>query len=89
VARAATVPAPPLLDPRRWSPGDLPQVLLVLRQWSGLTQHGLAERCGCSTSAVRAWERGRGQPGDRSRVRVEQVYGLSPGSLLATYPAPR
>ena len=89
VARAARVPAPPLLDQRRWSPGDLPQVLVVLRQWSGLTQQGLAERCGCSTSTVRAWERGRGQPGDRSRVRVERAYGLPPGSLLAAYPATR
>jgi transcriptional regulator with XRE-family HTH domain len=89
VARAAGVPAPLLLDPRRWSPGDLPQVLLVLRQWSGLTQRGLAERCGCSLSTVRAWERGRGRPGDRSRGRVERVYGLAPGSLLATYPATR
>jgi transcriptional regulator with XRE-family HTH domain len=89
VARAAAVPAPPLLDPRCWSPGDLPQVLLLLRQWSGLTQQGLAERCECSTSTVRAWERGRGRPGNRSRDRVERVYGLPPGSLLATYPATR
>lgn len=89
VARAAGVPAPRWLDARRWSPGDLPDVLLALRQWSGLTQRALAEHCGCSASTVRAWERGRGRPSERTRLRVEQVYGLPRGSLLAAYPIPR
>lgn len=89
VARAAGVPAPRLLDVHRWSPGDLPAALLTLRQWSGLTQRALAEHCGCSASTVRGWERGRSHPGKRSRIRVERVYGLPEGSLLAAYPAPR
>lgn len=89
VARAAGVPAPRLLDVRRWSRGDLPAVLVALRQWSGLTQRQLAEQCGCSTSTVRAWERGRGHPGEKTRVRIEQVYGLQEGALVAAYPIPR
>ena len=89
VARAAGVPAPRLLDAHCWSPGDLPAVLVVLRHWSGLTQRELAERCGCSTSTVRAWERGRGHPSERTRLRVEQVYGLRDGLLLTAYPRSR
>ncbi len=89
VARAAGVPAPRVLDVQGWSRGDLPAALVALRQWSGLTQRALAEHCGCSTSTVRAWERGRGRPGERTRIRVEQVYGLPEGSLLAAYPAAR
>lgn len=38
-------------------------VLRVLRQWNGLTQAQVARRCEASTDSVRAWERGRQQPG--------------------------
>jgi len=86
VARAAGVTAPPLLDPRTWSPGDLPGALLALRAWSGLTQRELAERCGWHPTSVRAWERGRGCPGPRARSQLEQLYGLAPRALLAAYP---
>ena len=86
VARAAGLTAPPLLDARRWRPGDLPAVLRTLRQWSGLSQRGLAERCGCHPSSVRAWEGGRALPSAGSRERLERVYGLRPGSLLAACP---
>ena len=86
VARAAGVTAPPLLDPRTWSPGDLPGALVALRGWSGLTQRELAERCGWHPTSVRAWERGRVVPVARARSRLEQLYGLAQGALLAAYP---
>lgn len=86
VARAAGVTAPPLLDPRTWSPGDLPGALVALREWSGLTQRELAERCGWHPTSVRAWERGRVLPVARTRSRLEQLYGLRHGALLAAYP---
>ncbi|WP_133241223.1 helix-turn-helix transcriptional regulator [Nocardioides gansuensis] len=89
VARASGVSAPPLLDVRRWSPGDLPQALVALRQWSGLTQGALAERCGCHPSTVRGWEQGRARPLHRTRARLEALYGLPEGALLAAYPDER
>ena len=69
VARAAGVPAPDC-STCSWSPGDLPLVLVALRQWSGLTQLALAEHCGCHTTTVRAWERGRARPANRTREPV-------------------
>lgn len=87
VARACGVPAPPLLDPRTWAPGDLPGALVALREWSGLSQRELAERCGWHPTSVRAWERGRSRPVARSRSRLERLYGLPYGALLAAYPA--
>ena len=87
VAHAAGVPAPELLDPRRWSPGDLPAVLRILRQWCGLTQRELAERCGCSVAAVRGWERGRGAPHPRRVHRLEAVFGLPAGALVSALPS--
>jgi transcriptional regulator with XRE-family HTH domain len=87
VARAAGVSAPPLLDPQNWAPGDLGPTLVVLRQWSGLTQADVASHCGCSTAAVRGWERRRGMPRPVMRGRLEQLYNLSAGALLTAYPA--
>lgn len=86
VARAAGVQPPAELDPRRWAPGDLPAVLRVLREWSGLTQREVAERCGCSVDATRAWERGRGLPRPESLRRLEAAYGLVPGALVSALP---
>jgi transcriptional regulator with XRE-family HTH domain len=86
VARAAGVRPPELLDPRRWSAGDLPAVLRVLREWSGLRQRDVADRCGCSVAAVRAWEGGRGVPLPARRRRLEQVFGLTPDALLRALP---
>lgn len=86
VARAAGVTAPPLLDPRAWSPGDLPGALVALRAWSGLTQRELAERGGWHPTSVRAWERGRDCPAPRTRSRLEELYGLAHGALLSAYP---
>lgn len=86
VARAAGVTAPALLDRRNWSPGDLPLVLVALRQWSGLTQLELAERCGCHKTTVRSWERGRARPANRTRARLEGLHGLPPGELMRAYP---
>lgn len=88
VARAAGVRAPRLLDRRRWAAGDLPDVLVTLRQWAGLGQRELAERCRRSVSSVRDWEHGRGTPRRSSRRRLEQLYGLPEGALLIAYPAP-
>ena len=87
VARAAGVKAPRLLDEREWRRGDLPAVLRTLRHWSGLTQAQVAQLCGCSTEAVRAWESGRGRPRSTGRRRLEELYRLAPGALLSVYPA--
>jgi transcriptional regulator with XRE-family HTH domain len=82
VARAAGVAPPTLLDPRRWCPGDLPAVLRLLREWSGLTQREVASGCRCSIDAARSWERGRAAPGPTLLRRLEDLYGLPPGSLV-------
>jgi transcriptional regulator with XRE-family HTH domain len=86
VARAAGIGAPPLLDRRRWRPGDLPALLRTLREWGGLTQRQVAEWCGCSTDAVRGWERGRSIPRPATRARLESLHGLAPGELLRAFP---
>ena len=85
VANAAGVAFPSELDPSTWSPGQLPCLLRVLRDWSGLTQRALAVRVGAAVATVRGWESGRTQPGDRLRRRLEQVYRLPDGALLAAY----
>jgi transcriptional regulator with XRE-family HTH domain len=86
VAALAGVPAPRLLDPACWRPGDLPEVLATLRGWNGLTQAELALRCGLHRTTVRGWENGRGVPSRRSRERLERVHGLPAGALRAAYP---
>ena len=88
VARAAGVRAPRLLDRRHWAAGDLADVLTTLRQWAGLGQRELAERCRRSVSTVRSWEHGRGMPRASARRRLERLYGLPDGALLSAYPAP-
>ena len=89
VARAADVAPSPLLDVRRWRAGELPAVLAVLREWSGLRQRDVAERHGWHPTTVRSWESGRTRPSARARVRLEQLYGLPAGALLRAYPAGR
>ena len=86
VARAAGVQPPELLDPRRWTPGDLPGALRVLRQWSGLTQREVAVHCACSVAAVRAWERGRCVPRPAGLRRLEELFGLGPDALVRALP---
>ncbi len=88
VARAAGFDLPTELRPSQWQHDDLPRVLRALRQWSQLTQAELADRCGCSTSAVRAWEQGRLRPGSESRRRLEALYRLDTDQLLTAYPQP-
>lgn len=78
--------APRLLDPARWSAGDLPEVMATLRAWSGLTQAEVAHRCDLHRTTVRAWENGRAVPSARSRERLERLLGLAPGALLVAYP---
>jgi transcriptional regulator with XRE-family HTH domain len=86
VARAAGVAPPPLLDPRAWTPGDLPEALRTQRAWSGRTQAELAARVGCSADAVRAWERGRAVPSASFRARLEEAYGLGEEALVSAFP---
>lgn len=86
VAAAAGVTAPPLLDPRRWTPGDLPDALATLRAWTGLTQREAARRCGLHPTSLKAWEAGRTVPSARSRRRLEELYGLPDSALLAACP---
>lgn len=85
VAAACGVAYPRELDLMTWGPGDLPAVLLVLRQWSGLTQAAVAIRVGASKDSVRGWENGRTQPGSFLRARLEEMYRLPEGSLLIAY----
>lgn len=85
VALACGVAHPRELDPRTWSPGDLADVIRVLRQWRGLTQTDLALRVGASTDSVRAWENSRTQPGPYLRRRLERLFDLTPDGLLAAY----
>ena len=86
LARRLGVDLPRELVPTAWRPGDLPAVLRVLRLWSRLTQAELARHCGCSSAAVRSWERGRSRPSERLRERLEVLYRLPPGALLRVYP---
>jgi transcriptional regulator with XRE-family HTH domain len=86
VAAAAGVSAPEGLDRTRWRRGDLPTVLRALREWSGLTQRELAERCGCHRGTVGAWETGETVPSRYFRVRLEEIFRLSPEDLLPVYP---
>lgn len=89
VAEAVGMSGPRWLDRRTWQPGDLPDVLRVLREWTGLTQREVAARVGCSRDAARGWESGRGTPQGRFRGRLEELYGLPPGTLLVAYPSAR
>lgn len=81
------VPAPALLDPRRWSAGDLAPALRTLRTWAGLTQAEVGARCDFHPTSVRAWENARTVPSPRSRERLERLYGLPPGALVVAYPS--
>ena len=85
VAAAAGVTAPPLLDRRTWAAGDLPEVLRVLREWTGMSQRQVALHCACSSAAVRAWENGRSEPCTALRRRLEALYGLPRDALLQAY----
>ena len=87
IAVLVDAPPPEALRRSSWSAGDLPVVLRTLRAWTGLTQREVAHRCGLHVATVRGWENGRAVPTSRSRERIESVYGLQPGALLATYPA--
>ena len=86
LALALGLDLPRELVPAAWKPGDLPEVLRVLRLWSRLTQAELASRCGCSAVSVRSWEGGRARPSGRSRERLERLYRLPAGALLWAYP---
>lgn len=81
IARVCGIEAHHLLSPASWDAGTLPMVLTTLRAWCGRTQREVAEACGCSVAAVRAWERGRALPSRRYRLRLERVFGLSPDAL--------
>ncbi|WP_447007283.1 helix-turn-helix domain-containing protein [Saccharothrix isguenensis] len=87
VATAAKAGKPRFLDPENWLPGDLPEVLRVFRQWNGLTQAQVAERCGASTATVRGWEHARQRPRPSQRRRLESLYHLPQDSLLRAYPS--
>ena len=88
LAAVVGLEAPAELSPSAWRPGDLPRVLRVLRSWSGRSQHDVARLCGCSVSAVRAWEAGRHAPGPALRAALEEIHRLDAGALLGAYPEP-
>lgn len=79
---------PPLVAVRRLATVYGVPVARVARAAGVTPPAQLAERCGCSTSAVRVWERGQGEPGPALRHRLEGVYGLPEESLLTAYRPP-
>jgi transcriptional regulator with XRE-family HTH domain len=68
---------PRVLDPRKWTEADLPEVLRALRDLRRLTQANVAHACGCTASSVRSWKAGRSTPGPRRRPPLESVLGLA------------
>ena len=62
VFAAAGIPGPRHLHLPPWSEEELPDVLVELRRWAGLTQEALAHTLGVHSSSVAAWERGRHLP---------------------------
>ncbi|WP_447007289.1 helix-turn-helix domain-containing protein [Saccharothrix isguenensis] len=88
LATAARAGKPGFLSPETWRQGDLSEVLRLLRQWNGLTQAQVAQRCATSTDSVRGWEHGRQHPGPYSRRRLEALYRLEADSLLRAYAEP-
>ncbi len=57
-----------------------------LRQWrkdAGLTQESLAEAIGVEQQTVSDWERNRAQPHYSRAARLDEVFGLPPGTLIA------
>ena len=72
VFAAAGLEPPRYLDPSRWAPQHLPEVLAELRRWQGWTQEDLAGLAGVSVSTVRAWEKGRQRPRERALEQLGQ-----------------
>jgi DNA-binding transcriptional regulator YiaG len=89
LARLWSLAAPRQLDPRTWQPGQLPEVLRTLREWSGLCQRDVARELGCSPASIRNWEAGRALPTATNRLAVERIYRLPDGSLSIVYPKDR
>ena len=59
-----------------------------LRQERGMTQQGLAEALGVSTSAVQKWERGQSEPNTKTLQRMADLFGVSLDELC-DHPAPK
>ncbi len=71
------------LHPGTWRPGDLGEVLVTLRAWTGVTQRDVAGRLGAGTATVRAWEAGRCRPRAASLRKLERLFGLPVAALDA------
>lgn len=74
----------PRLPERPWSEDDVPAVLHGLRVRAGLSKVAVGRRVGRSGQAVRGWETGLTRPGTDTRLRLEAVFGVPPGSLRPT-----
>ena len=81
VVSAAGRTLPRELVVQEWRSGMLTRVLVVLREWSGLTQSALAELLECSVATIRNWEHGRHIPSPDHRERLERLYRLPIGAL--------
>lgn len=79
--RIHPVEEPLLLDRGSWAGVDPGRLLRALRRWSGETQASLATALGCSTAAVRSWERGAVVPPPRRRRQLEGHWRLPDGAL--------
>lgn len=56
--------------------------IAALRRESGLSQQQLAERLGCSTSAIGMYEQGRREPPGKLIVALAATFGVTTDYLL-------
>lgn len=61
----------------------LRELLIAARKRSGLTQTELAERLGCSQSAVSAWETGGRYVDAVEFIYLAEAIGADPAALIA------
>ena len=52
------------------------------RQRLGLSQIDLADELGVTQPSISSWERGKQMPDMRNIVKLEQLFELTPGTLL-------
>lgn len=69
----------PLPPGARWSPEQIPQVILALRTAAGMTKTGLGRELSRSGQAVRSWEVGRTRPTTATYRRLELLFPISRG----------
>lgn len=61
------------------------ELIRKYRKMRGMTQTGLAERCGLSDSAIRNYELGNRTPGDAHLGMISEVLGVDREALLEVH----